>query len=782
VTFDPLDIAVRLSGRKTEVQVWLATDSRRPVSRFRLPWASEETASLLASIERQVHASILSASGAPPPPAPGSSTLGPRELGEALFGALFDGEVDRLLDSQLAQLAVGEPDGGLRLRLCFDDQLADVAALPWELLLHPRRQEFLGRSPRTPVSRFLPGKTEVNRTRFQPPLKVLLVGPCPAELEQLDLAAEREYLYQGLSAYSGVEVLEVQPATFERLAEILARETGIHILHFMGHGGFVPSSGQGALLFEGPARERRVVPGEVFAEHLRGCPSLRLVVLNCCQSGQVPRQRGQDPFAGKFYSSLAVGDPVDVATARGRLAIYGHAPHSLEWITPVLFLQVPDGQIFERDASPGPTPEPQPVAEPAWVTALARRLDDGSLQRVRRRLERLGRLFALPSLLSPEEGAVLRAAACLRLWVGESGLGGDPGGPPDLAAAAAHCAASAEPGADLTDPSLQTGPWRLDLLAALLRLSEILDLDRTAMPAAGGGRMPDTAADVTEWVAYLTREIRLQRGGIVQFVLEAPSPEWIDPLKRSTALHLEATWQELRATLLPAGLIVAAAPSEIVLGKIRPPAGVLERLRQFGDKVGKALPRLANMGTSWKLPLEILLPLPGSAVRGEEALATSGEFPGFLTVEEEESGLQVYRRPIAWDERSVVLDLEGLRPERWYRWQLYTEEIAGDFRLVRLGRLRPLSAEERQRLSATSGPPSRYDLLALQLHGDLLRELAPALEAGTAALEEAALVHRLIVEAHDWVSREAPRCTLADAYRNSAIWLATQLFPGGTLP
>jgi hypothetical protein len=730
-------------------------------------------------------------------------------LGESLFETLFEGDLDRLLESQLAQLAVGETGGALRIRLFFDAELPDVAALPWELLYHPRRRHFLGRSPLTPVSRFLPVDTEVNRVRFRPPLKVAIVGPCPAQYQHLDLSAEREYLRRGLSAYPAVELLDVQPPTLDRLAEVLERNPGIQIVHYMGHGGFDPSRGRGALLFEDPNRERQVVPGEIFAELLQGFPSIRLVVLNCCQSGQVPRSRGQDPFTGvatalllkglpaavamqfaisdqaaltfaaKFYSCLAEGDPVDVAAARGRLSIYRHDPRSLEWITPVVFMQVADGQVLvpQNDAAAESGGTDSRLPDLHWVVALGQRSGEESVRRAERRLERLGQLFDLPGLLTSEEGGILRSAAYLRA----SQKGGEDGweAPGDLVEATARCAAGAGTGADLTDPSFQTGPWRLDLLAALLRLSELLDLDRAS---STNGRMPAPGAQILSWIAFFTREVRLRRGGIVQFVLEAPAPEWIEPLKRSTSLRLEAAWQELRAILLPAGLTLAAAPSEVILGRLAPPVSVLEQLRLFGEKVGQPKPKLDHMGESWKLPLDLLLPLPGSSVRGEQRIALEGEMPGFLRVQEEESGLEIYRRKIAAGEPEVLIDLEGLRPDRWYRWWLYCEEIEGEFSLARLGRMRPLSASERRQLDLAGSFPVRDPLVALQLHGDLLEAMTPALEAEAAPFEDIVLAHRLIVDAEEWVRREAPTCPLADAYRNSAMWLADQMKPGGSKP
>jgi CHAT domain len=806
------DLAVRLRGGKTDVEVLQAPDPPRPIARFSLPWSPGDTAGLLEAVEELVEASILAASGAPAPVSEAAAALDLRDLGETLFRALFAGDIRRLMEARLARFPTGaEANGGLRLRLFFEPALGDIAALPWELLRHPERREFLGRSGWTPVSRFLPVEVAVGGLKVvRPPFKVALVAPAPRGNAALDFAAERDYVRRGLAQYTAVEVCDVQPPTLERLVEVLERDPEIHILHFMGHAGFEDTSGRGALLFERPDGMRHAVTGELFAEQVQECRSLRLVVLNCCQGGQAPRQRGKNPFtgvatallwrglpavvamqfsisdqaaltfAGKFYSALAAGAPVDVATALARKAIYRRSPRSLEWITPVVFLQVPDGRLLVPEEVPRPAAEPRPQEpDPAWVAALLQGLDGGAAHRVLLRLDRLARLFSLPDVLSREESQILRAAACLRSGAGLDEDEGDPAGPADFVAAARYVAA-AEPGADLTAHALHSGPWRLDLLAALLRLGEIIDLDREVTAPSRPGRRPAEQAEILDWVAYLTREIRIPRSSIVQYVLDAPSPTWIDPLKRATSLRLEAAWQELRPILLGAGLVLAAAPSEVVLGAVpQPPDAVLGKLRELGRQVGKAVPFLRHLGTpAATLPLDVLLPLPGSTVTGEEVLAFPGGFPGYLQVAEEESGCEVYRRPIAAAERELVLDLADLRPTHWYRWWLYSEEIAGRFDLIRLGRLRPLSADEQQQLAA-AGEPSRDDLLALGLHSRLLRELTLGLQSATAPLEEIALAHRLIVEAYEWVRQEAPTCFLLDAYRNAAIWLQNRMFPGG---
>ena len=80
-------------------------------------------------------------------------------------------------------------------------------------------------------------------------------------------------------------------------------------------------------------------------------------------------------FASEFYAALADGYPADSAVAEARKAIFADA-NDIEWGTPVLFMRVPDGRIFDVTARasaveiaeeepevPQPT-EPEPVAEP----------------------------------------------------------------------------------------------------------------------------------------------------------------------------------------------------------------------------------------------------------------------------------------------------------------------------------------------------------------------------------------------------------------------------------
>ena len=139
---------------------------------------------------------------------------------------------------------------------------------------------------------------------------------------------------------------------------------------------FDPASGAGALYFLRPGGQGALpMAGSTLASILRDVPTLRLAVLNACESARASRDDGH-PFAGvanalvlgglpavvamqapisdtaaiafsdAFYRQLTVGAPIDTAVTEGRQAVHFAAPERREWSTPILFLRIPDGVLF----------------------------------------------------------------------------------------------------------------------------------------------------------------------------------------------------------------------------------------------------------------------------------------------------------------------------------------------------------------------------------------------------------------------------------------------------
>jgi hypothetical protein len=293
------------------------------------------------------------------------------QVGDELFRAVFQGELLKAFQGCLAK-AQGGP--GLRIRLRLND-VPHLAGLPWEYLHDAEGRGFLALSGRTPVVRYLELSEGLGTLLVEPPLRVLAVISTPrgyrelaeADVEWRRLGAALEPLLQsGL-----IEVERLERPTPEALRSRLQTGQPVHVLHFVGHGGFSELRGEGVLVFEDEDGNGVPVGGPSLAYLLQDHPSLRLAVLNACNgarashedafagTAQVLVQHGVPAviamqsevmdetacsFAEKFYRALAAGLPVDACVGEVRRALA--AERNPEWGTPVLYLRATDGRLF----------------------------------------------------------------------------------------------------------------------------------------------------------------------------------------------------------------------------------------------------------------------------------------------------------------------------------------------------------------------------------------------------------------------------------------------------
>jgi hypothetical protein len=371
-----------------------------PRVRFGEPLARDELATVLAAFD--LDAAALA-----------SSPVCPHEIGKQLSAALFSDGLAQLF--QRCSDAVSR-DGriGLRLRLRFrtDDPEADyLAALPWEWLLDPRSGELLATDIGTPVVR----EIAVDRPRpfleVEPPLRILVVDAAPRTLNQLNLKLEMARMTEalkGLIDAGQVELLRLVTNTSDHLRDALLDE-GIHVLHFMGHGGYDPESGAGAISLVKDDGTEDQVDGEMLAAFLKRTPSLRLVVLNACKTARHAGRLGGPfnhgvasailertgvpavvanqhsitneaavAFSATFYRRIAAGAGVDEAVTEARLRAW---PRSVEWATPVLFLTAPSGKILAV----------KPAQRPTVVRRPGARAEDGPVRLGVRSIDGWGR-------------------------------------------------------------------------------------------------------------------------------------------------------------------------------------------------------------------------------------------------------------------------------------------------------------------------------------------------------------------------------------------------------
>jgi hypothetical protein len=327
-----------------------------------------------------------------------------RAFGSGLFDALFSGRVRDVYRSSLAS-ARGE-GCGMRISLALTGT-PELMHIPWEFLYDD--PAFLSISTWTPVVRYLDLATTRRPLKVEPPLRILAMVSSPSDVVQLDVEQERAKLEESLAELTergGVQIRWLEEATLQSLQRELRRDD-YHVFHYIGHGGYDRASDDGMLVLEDGSGRSRFVSGMELGTILADETTLRLVVLNACEGArssvsdpfsgvatslvhrEIPAvvamqleitDRAAITFAGEFYAALADGYAVDAALAEARKAIFADR-NEVEWATPVLFMRVPDGRIFDV-AQPigGHEPQPDPVravdereVEPlADATAVAR--------------------------------------------------------------------------------------------------------------------------------------------------------------------------------------------------------------------------------------------------------------------------------------------------------------------------------------------------------------------------------------------------------------------------
>lgn len=382
-----LDFDLILSGDGSAFRAHVinspAGQARTP---FKEPFSSQALDAFFAQVGR--------AGGGPGANQPQSDEDAVKTFGAQLFDAVFQGEVREVFRRSVD--AADREQAGLRLKLRLDDA-PTLADLPWEFLFDAGRKRFLALSNETPIVRFLELPERVQPLRIQPPLNILVMLAGPADYPALDLESEWQRMGAALKDLEqrGLVTLErIAETTTDALLSRLRNSKPYHLFHFIGHGEFAAGTGEGRIIFTDQQGNGRSVDGEILGALLHDVSSLRMVVLNACEGA---RASSKKPFAGvaqslvqqgipavlamqfpvtddaailfarEFYSSFALGYPVDAALAEARKMIYAR-DNQIEWGTPVLYLRAPDGRIFDLPDTPPKPDSPAPPATPPAPT------------------------------------------------------------------------------------------------------------------------------------------------------------------------------------------------------------------------------------------------------------------------------------------------------------------------------------------------------------------------------------------------------------------------------
>lgn len=299
------------------------------------------------------------------------------ETGAHLFAQLFQDQVRDLWVRARTDLDGGSE--GVCLRLMA--QPPAVAALPWEVLFDPDRNVAFAGSLQTPVVRVEKLLRHVGHVRplaAELPLRMLIATP-EDPLGQIDGAAERQHLTAALGPLAG-NIIEISSLD-GRFNVVELRQAIAHrrpdIVHLITHG-----QADGVLLWQN--NEPVMTQATALRVALEGADSVKLITLNACSTAQGSSLRSLASvgsqllqtgapaviamqfeieesiaanFAQFFYQELLGGHcpgAVHRAVSYARSNLYALNPDSIGYTTPVLWLNAPDGAIFEVDSPMSP--------------------------------------------------------------------------------------------------------------------------------------------------------------------------------------------------------------------------------------------------------------------------------------------------------------------------------------------------------------------------------------------------------------------------------------------
>jgi WD40 repeat protein len=370
-----VELEINSSGAGTYL-VAARSPSGEAMTTMRLPFDEEEIASRLRALQTTLIWStaktrrVISEAEQPV-----------REFGAALFDAMIADDV-RVLVGASRDRAAHE---GKRLRLVLRIRPPELSRLPWEFLYNPGGDEYLALT--MPLLRY-PEVLEPRRPlEVSPPLEILGMVALPSDRDPLDVEEEQQWLQAALvdlERTGRVRLTWIGGQTWRDLQRAM-RQGRWHVFHFVGHGGFDRITDEGIVALADEQGGTRLLHAGDLSLLLRDHASLRLVLLNACDTG---RAGALDPFSSTagalvrrgipavvamqyeisdlaaieftrtFYGALADGFPIDVGVMEARRAVKLAHRSSLEWGTPVLYLRSTHARIFDLSASPQPEPMP----------------------------------------------------------------------------------------------------------------------------------------------------------------------------------------------------------------------------------------------------------------------------------------------------------------------------------------------------------------------------------------------------------------------------------------
>ena len=213
-----------------------------------------------------------------------------KDYGQRLGDALLAGDVGAPFRTSLS--TAKQQGAGLRLRLGLE-AAPDLEPVPWEYLYDAQLGRFLTLSTQTPIVRLPRRARRAARGHRRRAAAGAGDDLQPARHARARRRSARSELLRATTAdlvTSGrLELVVLTEATLGSLQRALL-ET-FHVFHFIGHGGFDQSVGEGVLVLEREDGTAHRVGGSRLGTLLHDARDLQLAVLNACEGARTSRPR-----------------------------------------------------------------------------------------------------------------------------------------------------------------------------------------------------------------------------------------------------------------------------------------------------------------------------------------------------------------------------------------------------------------------------------------------------------------------------------------------------------
>jgi tetratricopeptide (TPR) repeat protein len=338
-----------------------------------------------------------------------------KDFGSEIFHSIFKNTESISKDTQSISEAYARcKDKKFRLRLRVN--APDLVGLPWEYL-YEENEVISYVSLRRPFVRYLETAGAAEPMAVKGPLRILgmISNPGTDEWPSLDVSSERARINKGIDKLQreGRVVFQWVPGGTGKDLMSKLSEQEWHIFHFIGHGGIEPQPDGASkdsffnqsgfiVMVDEDGKPRKQFASDLAIMLDDAKKSLKLVVLNCCESAKVNvGEKFGNPAIGlvrtgwlpaviamqypitdgaaismseRFYTELANNAPVDDALMKARRFI-SQSRSKIEFGIPILYMRSADGRIFDVDNPPVPSSSADVPAQPS-IEELKRRREE----------------------------------------------------------------------------------------------------------------------------------------------------------------------------------------------------------------------------------------------------------------------------------------------------------------------------------------------------------------------------------------------------------------------